>query len=97
MKILEDSRFLLPTPGGTIITCVAVSLLLFALLSVLSAEFKSPELSLILFRLLLLLTFEATTLMILKMDKSKAKMLKVPIDSDPKKITRKKFELIFGL
>ena len=59
---------------------------LFALLSVLSAEFKSPELSLILFRLLLLLTFEATTLMILKMDKSKAKMLKVPIDSDPEKL-----------
>ena len=45
---------------------MAVILPEFALLSVLSAVFRFPELSLILFLLLLLLTLEATRLMMLQ-------------------------------
>ena len=62
----------------------------FPLLSVLSAVLRSPELSLMLFLLLLLLTFEATKLIILKTDSKRAKILNVPILSEPKKNQRKK-------
>ena len=73
------SLLLLPTPGGTIMTWLAADCPGLALLSVLELTLTFWALSLILFRLLLLLALLTRRSMMLNMENRRAMMLKVLI------------------